>query len=453
MNNTSKQHLFSYSRLWNLLAMYIFFMHRLFYKSIVVVGKEHIPAKGPVIFAPNHQNALMDPLAVLFANGMQTVFLARADIFRKPLLRKIFTWMKILPVYRIRDGKDNLQNNEQSFDIAIEVLEHDQSVGIFPEAAHSDKRSLLPMKKGVPRIAFLAEEKNNFELGLQIVPVGIYYSRYYNMGGVLHVRFGKPIRVEQFKEDYQENPQKAHLKLRDAIAEGIKPLAIDISRKGWYEIYESLLSLLTKRHAKKIDKGKRLREREFEAQKKIIATLDRLLEDNPQTLDATREKLEAYEALKNKYGLSDRTLVWRWPVIPGLILGSLLVLAGLPLFIYGFINHIPAYFIPRRIIRKFKDRQFHSSVKFLWGSLVVPVLYLMQAIIVWGISGHLWIAAWYFLTLPFVGVYTHWFAEQANFMVKRWRLFFLKRTVPGEMKELKSLLHEILEDTSRLINI
>ena len=290
MNQPSKKHLFSYSWLWNLLATYIFFMHRLFYKSIVVVGKEHIPAKGPVIFAPNHQNALMDPLAVLFANRMQTVFLARADIFRKPLLRKIFTWMKILPVYRIRDGKENLQNNEQSFDLAIEVLEHGQSIGIFPEAAHSDKRSLLPLKKGVPRVAFLAEEKNNFGLGLQIVPVGIYYSRYYNMGGVLHVRFGEPIKVDQFQKDYVENSQKAHLKLRDAIAEGIKPLAIDISKKGWYEIYESLLSLLTRRLAKKIGKGRRMREREFEAQKHIIASLDKLLENNPQALDVIKKK-------------------------------------------------------------------------------------------------------------------------------------------------------------------
>ncbi len=452
MNQPSKKHLFSYSWLWNLLATYIFFMHRLFYKSIVVVGKEHIPAKGPVIFAPNHQNALMDPLAVLFANRMQTVFLARADIFRKPLLRKIFTWMKILPVYRIRDGKENLQNNEQSFDLAIEVLEHGQSIGIFPEAAHSDKRSLLPLKKGVPRVAFLAEEKNNFGLGLQIVPVGIYYSRYYNMGGVLHVRFGEPIKVDQFQKDYVENSQKAHLKLRDAIAEGIKPLAIDISKKGWYEIYESLLSLLTRRLAKKIGKGRRMREREFEAQKHIIASLDKLLENNPQALDVIKKKLEAYEALKNEYGLSDKTLVWRWPVIPGLLLGSMLILAGLPLFIYGFINHIPAYFIPRSITKKFKDRQFHSSVKFLWGSLVVPVIYLLQAIIVWGITGYLWVAAWYFLTLPFFGVYAHWFAEQTNFMVKRWRLFFLKRTVPGKMKELKALLHDILEGTERLIN-
>ena len=453
MTEKQKGHLFRDSVLWRWLATYIFFLQRLFYRVIVFAGKEHIPEKGPIIFAPNHQNALMDPLAVLFASGRQTVFMARADIFRKPLLRKVFTWLKILPVYRIRDGKDSLQHNDHSFDTAIEVLEHGQSIGIFPEATHANKRSLLPLKKGVPRIAFLAEEKNNFTLGLQIVPVGIYYSRYDTMGGVLHVRFGEPIRVDQFKAAYREHVQKAHLQLRDAIAAGIRPLAIDISKKGWYEIYESLLSLLTRKLAGKLNGRKPYRQREFDAQKRIIALLDEQLDSDPEAMNSLGEKVEAYETLKKTYRLTDKTLLWRWPVIPGLILGSLLVLAGSPLFIYGFINHIPAYFIPRRITSLFEDKQFHSSVKFLWGAFAVPVLYVAQAALVWIILGHAWLAASYLITLPFAGYFSHWLAEQMSFMNQRWRLFFLKRTVPADMQALKKLLHEIMQDAERLLHV
>lgn len=453
MTDKEKRHLFRFSRCWHLLGQYIFFLHRIFYKDIIVAGRENIPRGVPIIFAPNHQNALMDPLAVLFASGRQTVFLARADIFKKALLRKIFTWLKILPVYRIRDGKDNLQNNEQSFDVAIEVLEHGQSVGIFPEAAHSNKRSLLPLKKGVPRVAFLAEERNNFSLGLHIVPVGIYYSRYDTMGGTLHVRFGKPIRVDHFREAYLENPQKAHLALRDAIADGIRPLAIDISKKGWYEIYESLLSLMTRRLARKLDRRAGLREREFVAQKQIIATLDQVHDTNPQQLELLKNKVEAYESLKKKYRLSDKTLFWRWPVIPGLLFGTILLMAGLPLFLYGLINHILAYFIPRKIVTLFKDKQFHGSVKFLWGALFVPLLYLLQAALVWLIVNKAWIAGAYLISLPLSGMYAHWFAGQAGFMLRRWRLFFLKRTAASDMRRLKSLLEDIKKDTAQILGI
>jgi len=451
MNKEKKKHLFRYSRLWHLLGAYIFFVYRLYYKVIVVTGREKIPRGVPLIFAPNHQNALMDPLAIHVATGLQTVFLARADIFRKPLLGKIFSWLKILPVYRIRDGKDNLQQNEQSFDAAIEVLEHGQPVGLFPEAAHSNKRALLPMKKGVPRIAFLAEERNDFKLGLRIVPAGIYYSRYYNMGGVLHIRFGDPIQVGDFETEFRDNPQRAHLLLRDVITSGIRPLAIDISKEGWYEIYESILSLLTRKLARGMGRGKHLRTREFEAGKRIIAALDHQLETAPEVLEEVRKRVGDYEQMKKKYRLSDKTLFWRWPVIPGLIAGAGLLLAGLPLFLYGFVNHIPAYFIPQEIVKKFKDKQFYSSVKFLWGALVVPLLYLLQAAVVWMVAGNFLWALAYLVSLPLSGLYARWFAEQADFMIRRWRLFFLKQTVPTEMRKLRDLLQGIMAEAESIV--
>jgi 1-acyl-sn-glycerol-3-phosphate acyltransferase len=139
-------------------------LHRLFYKKIIIEGRENIPGDAPVIFAPNHQNALMDPLAVLFTAGNQVVFLARADIFKSKILARFFYWLKILPVYRIRDGADNLRNNDHIFDSTVKVLEHHRSIGLFPEAAHSNKRHLLSFKKGVPRIAFQEMGKKLDEL-------------------------------------------------------------------------------------------------------------------------------------------------------------------------------------------------------------------------------------------------------------------------------------------------
>jgi 1-acyl-sn-glycerol-3-phosphate acyltransferase len=160
MNLKKKKHLFRNSVKWWLVAQYVFFLMRLFYRKIVVEGKENIPAKGPIIFAPNHQNALMDPLAVHYGAGLQTIFLARADIFKIPVLRNLFYWLKIIPVYRMRDGKENLGNNDASFNVAVEVLENGRSVGIFPEAAHSNQRRLLPhAQRRVPRMAFLGRRK------------------------------------------------------------------------------------------------------------------------------------------------------------------------------------------------------------------------------------------------------------------------------------------------------
>ena len=92
------------SKRYGVLKQITGFIHHLFYRRIFVHGIENIPTDKPVIFAPNHQNALMDPLIILYTTPFQTYFLARADIFKRPMLRKLFTFFKMLPVYRIRDG-------------------------------------------------------------------------------------------------------------------------------------------------------------------------------------------------------------------------------------------------------------------------------------------------------------------------------------------------------------
>ena len=88
-------------------------VHSVFYSEICIINPENVPAKGPVIFAPNHQNALMDALAILLLVDKQPVFMARADIFKKKTVGKILNFLKIIPVFRIRDGVSNLSNNNQ----------------------------------------------------------------------------------------------------------------------------------------------------------------------------------------------------------------------------------------------------------------------------------------------------------------------------------------------------
>ena len=57
--------------------------NNVFYRKVIVLGRDNINPDHHIIFAPNHQNALMDALAVLFTQKKQLVFLARADIFKK----------------------------------------------------------------------------------------------------------------------------------------------------------------------------------------------------------------------------------------------------------------------------------------------------------------------------------------------------------------------------------
>jgi 1-acyl-sn-glycerol-3-phosphate acyltransferase len=180
------------------LKQYVRFADWLILKKTVITGNENIPKNKPLLFAPNHQNALSDPLAVLLNTSFQPVWLARADIFKSKTVSAILKFMKIMPVYRLRDGKENLNKNDQTFSDSIKVLENNMALALFPEAAHSGKRQMLVHKKAVPRIVFMAEEKTGFNLDIQIIPTGIYYSHYWKFNRTIVVNFGEPIPVKEF---------------------------------------------------------------------------------------------------------------------------------------------------------------------------------------------------------------------------------------------------------------
>jgi len=451
MNLKKKRHLFRNSGKWWLVAQYVFFLMRLFYRKIVVEGRENIPAKGPIIFAPNHQNALMDPLAIHYGARLQTIFLARADIFKIPVLRNLFFWLKIIPVYRMRDGKENLSNNDASFNVAVEVLEKGRSVGIFPEAAHSNQRRLLPLRKGVPRMAFLAEENNNFKLGVQVMPAGIYFSDYENMRSVLHIRFGKPIPVKDFEDPYRENPQKAMLKLRDAIGEQLKGLSLNIRNQEYYDAFYCAAEifadpLLAARGEKKINQQKK-----FEVQKEMISALEGALASNPEEMADFRGKMLHLLHLLKKLGLK-----WAFFRLPPKsffsAFGSIaLLFLSLPVFLYGLVNNILFYGSVIPLLKKIKDRQFHSSVKFVWGLAISPFFYLIQAAVVYAIWGSwLWSLA-YLVSLPVTGFAARVYVEKVRKTWQNVRLWRLRSFRQVDYKKISLGYGQLLADLSDLM--
>ncbi|MCK5169159.1 MAG: 1-acyl-sn-glycerol-3-phosphate acyltransferase, partial [Bacteroidales bacterium] len=85
---------------YTLLKPYVDRITKIFFR-ITSYNYEKVPTDEILIYAINHQNALMDALAILATSDTEPVFLARADIFKKRTVAKILTFLKILPIYRI----------------------------------------------------------------------------------------------------------------------------------------------------------------------------------------------------------------------------------------------------------------------------------------------------------------------------------------------------------------
>jgi len=447
------EHITKYSWTYRIASIFVNLMHSLFYRKIVVEGKENIPTDAPIIFAPNHQNALMDPLAIIFTSKQQVVFLARGDIFQLPLLPAFFRWLKILPVYRIRNGISSLKGNDDSFDSAIQVLEKKRPIGLFPEAAHSDKRRLLSFKKGIPRIAFLAEEKHDFKLGVKIVPVGIYYSKYNTFRSILHVRYGKPIDVSDYKADYEENPNQAMLKLRDDMKEATKPLVIHINSLDFYDLYESVRTMYFKNMAKRLKFEKLNQTNRFIADQMTIKMLDNYAEKHPEEMEVLNQKMKDYTELRTKYGLKNQSIAKEKINAFRLIWNAFLLVIFSPVFIYGLVNNLLPYVVPKSLVLLIKDKQFHSSVKFVWALFVLPILYLAQAGIFWAITDNFLWAVLYLISIGVFGLlaqlYIEWFA-----LVRRdlW-LYRIKKSKPKVYQQIKSLHKDIMQYLDRILKV
>lgn len=388
---------------YTLLKMYAKFVHDFFYyKKVTYIGVENIPKDKPVLIAPNHQNALMDALAIIFAQDSQPVFLARSDIFKNPRTAKMLFAIKILPVYRMRDGKEKLKLNEIIYNKTIEVLKFNKRVVIFPEAQHFDTKHVHQLKKGIQRIAFMTEEENDFKAGVQIIPTGIYYSNYWNFRSKLIVKFGKPITLDDYFDDYKKDPARTIVKFSQVLRKKIIEQVIHIDDLAYHDEYDLLRDIYDKKLSENISL-KLSSENKIKIDKEIVKKADTLKEKNANDFEKLMENIRVYSDKLKKFRIKD-WVIERSGKGDCMLLRFLFILTGLPVFIYGFINNIIVYLLPSLITKKIKDRQFESSIKYGFSIFLFPVVYLIQFALVWIFVKIWYVAIIYLVTLPFFGL-------------------------------------------------
>jgi len=376
---------------YTLLKTYQLLVFHLYYKKVKVVGRKNIPYGSPIIFTPNHQNALMDALIVLDTARISPVFMARADIFRNKTQKKILTFLKMLPVYRMRDGAEELSKNDDTFIICLDILRDCCSVCLMPEGNHGDKRRLRPLVKGTFRIAFKAHEEFGHKNPVMIVPVGIDFGHYQKMRQDLLVIYGKPIEVSEYMDAFHENPAKAMNSLKERLKEEIKKIIIHIESDEYYDMCQDLRTIYNSRMRNRAGiKGNGLYKR-FEADKQMISIIEQNIISDPEKMKGLSEKVSEYMETLKSLNLRNWVIERKSFSLPGIFLRSVLLVLTLPIFIIGYISNIIPYTVPLKAIKNVKDPQFISSFKFAVALLFFPVYYAIIGIIAGILTGPAWI--------------------------------------------------------------
>ncbi len=435
-----------------LLQQYVNLFYRSYFKKIFVNNLNNLPRNQPVILAPNHQNALIDALAFVYSAKCQPVFLARADVFKGRVLIHFLNFLNIMPIYRMRDGASSLKKNEEVFEKTLAVLKNKYNpLLLFPEGTHGDKRRLRPLKKGIFRIAFMAQEFYKNNQGVKIVPVGIDYSNYQKFRSTLFINYGKPVEVSEYYNLYAENSIEAINQLRERLAREISKLMIDIQTEEYYDLYQNLRIIYNSEMRKKLNiTGKSLLDK-FTADKKMISILDQYTDRNPKEINSLDKKVSKYMEGLNKLNLREWVLRKDFYPLITRCLEALSLLILLPIHMLGLVNNYIPYKIPAVYTKKIKDPQFHSSFKLVLALVFFSAYYIILVVLGLIFINPLWLKLAYFLTIPLTGLIAFKYYIRLKKLWAKFRYSRLVKKRNNKIQELKRLRKDIIDKMNNII--
>ena len=315
------------------------------FRKIQWVFHAPVPMDGSALIAGNHQNAILDSMTLASSSprvpftfpGPLSSIAGRAGPF--------FEALRMIPIYRFRDGFGKMRKNAGVFQQFVDVLRRDQWLLIFPEGNQELRYTLRRLQKGIARITFAAQEAEGWEREIPIIPVGIQYESHTDFGARLLIQFGVPISSLAFQESYARNPKEAERELTAEVFEALKPLLI--LPPSDEEGYEAALQRWT------TNKGR-----------------------FPDLMDQFRSDQEIVAG----------TASAPEPPRAGFVLSRRLV--GYALSLPGLVLHLPAMLGALGLVEAFvKDPDLVPALRFLAGMFLVPIWYLVALAIWHGLTG------------------------------------------------------------------
>ena len=383
-----------HSRLYAFLRYYVDLVLKLSYRNIRYVNRERIPQDGAVIYAPTHTNALMDALVILAMDRKAKVFVARADIFKKPLLAKAFSFFKIMPIMRLRDGVDEVKKNYETIEKSVDVLRDKVPFCIFPEGQHQAKYSSLPLSKGIFRIAFQAQELMP-DMPLYIVPVGIRYGSFFRFRSTVRVAIGDPINVGEYLAELNEATSQEQMNImRDELAERMRKSIFYIPNDEDYDATYEICAAVVKSRAKEFERdanGSRVNrlDAHFNANNSTVERIAQIKTQDPDKAAELMRLGREAAAIRRSNRISLASVSIKFPILSRII-RTLFILVALPYCLPVSILTLPLKAVCGFIFTKLKDYAFRNSVRFVINLVMWPLLMIVYSAIAYALLPWQW---------------------------------------------------------------
>jgi 1-acyl-sn-glycerol-3-phosphate acyltransferase len=384
---------------YRLFRLFARFLVGLFYRRVEVIGRERVPATGPLVVAANHQQGLMDGLLLAATLPRRLRPIAKAPLFRYPIIGQLARLAGAIPVHRRQDEGKGRVDNQAMFGAAHRALAEGEALLIFPEGVSQPEPALMPLRTGAARLVLGSSGGSGGRGGhATLLPVGLMFHEpaTFRVGSAV-VLMGEAVPTEDFdalpeEEAVRRLTARLEAALRRLIVEARDRHTLDlvlaaeaIWREEAPEIAADPLARTT------------WRQRAARANAYLAAF-------EPARLSALRERLERYVGELEGTGLTDRDLsqgyqlraVLRYALRQGLAL-----VLGLPLALWGLVNHILPYGLTAVTVRALNaEADVESTYKVAVGLVVYPLCWLLEGWVIWRLGGGALLAVFVLSLLP-----------------------------------------------------
>jgi glycerol-3-phosphate O-acyltransferase / dihydroxyacetone phosphate acyltransferase len=339
-----------------------------FFQNVTIKGINNLPDSGPVIFTPNHPNALIDPLLMFFLPPVYKIhFVAKAPLFKIPLFGWILRKMHAIPVVRRFEAKGKV-DYKLFFDACIDSLAAGNSITIFPEGVSLSQPYMADVRTGTARLFFMARNRN---IDVKIVPVGLNYEHGSIFRTSVVIWAAKTLETSDLIAMYQEFPQSAVRNLTKRIKDSLDE---HVFQTESYRDRELIL-LLEQIYGEENNNGTwsvRL-ERLKQFEMGLIFFKDQCADE----IVSLRRMLSRYESLTKSLEGLHRTKAGNQPGSP---MRFFLVLLGLPFAGLGWLLNVLPYQLINLIVKHMKkyEESAAATYKVLYALLLFPLTYVLE---------------------------------------------------------------------------
>ncbi len=416
---------------YHILKVFIKVTLSFYLKRINVRHAENIPVEGPVIFAINHPNNLLDTLIVAGKFKPRIYFLGTGALFRNRLASLFLTSAGIIPVYRQEDSSEYKGKNRETFRACYETLEQRRMLGIYPEGTTHADWQVKKIKTGAARILLETEKRNAYKLGIKLIPIGLNFSSRKKFRTSVIVSVGEPVTAAPFFAGYEAGDFSAVEGLTSKLQKAMEAQVKHLSKASFQEFVSKLDFFYREDIINSLTAGKQIEKTEIDKlrlSKKLIEGVEYYAKKQPEIINTIWDKMEAYQQKLKKVHLRDqqirRDVEKNIKPLRYLRIGFIGFL-GLPIFLYGLINNYIANFFPSRLSTWMANKETDiATIRVVSGILSFGLFYALQTFAVYSFWGVV-VALIYLVSLPFSGFFVLSFRKFYKRYSENVRLGFL----------------------------